>query len=66
MEYDRGSSLIAFSVEFYGYTRLQNYDFIISVLDLFVMSFLNMHSEYYNEYVAFTNASMAFRVIDFW
>ena len=30
MEYDRGSSLIAFSVEFHGYTRLHN--FILSVL----------------------------------
>ena len=30
MEYDFGSSLIAFSVEFHGYKRLQN--FILSVL----------------------------------
>ena len=41
MKYDRGSSLIAFSDEFYGYKRLQNLILIIFKNHDFRISFLD-------------------------
>ena len=73
MEYDCVSSLIAFSVEFHGYKRLQNliliifknHDFRISFPDFLMMRFLYGYSEYYKSYVKFTDASMDVRLIKF-
>ena len=65
-EWDRGNILIAFSVRFHGYKCLQNLiddflksRFLKSVFFMFpMMWFLNSHSEYYNEYVEFPDASI--------
>ena len=73
MEPDRGSSLIAFSVECHGYKCIQNLILIIKKITIsesdfwifLMMRFLNGHSEYYKSYAEFPDASMDVRLIQF-